>query len=304
MEWNPPTSRPLLRDVIRWPENLRHCSIRTIIIPPDNVVNAIVAVNCGIRRARGQFILPSAIDLLYSDELMVHIASRSLSNEVKYRIDRCDVNREVVRLGTLREQLDYCRENVIKTNGRLPGIVQRILYRGLPKLHTNACGDFQLMARNQWHFLRGYCEDNHIVAHVDSLMSYASHVAGVKEAVFESPMHLYHIDHDFKFNDRIKRVGPYPRLERWLSSLWLSKKALILYYVLVEFMGGGIKSSVNGASVLDSSECRSICREIMSGRHSFILNGDDWGLGREQLEESIICVADWDKGEEGQGQCI
>jgi len=306
IDWNPPPDKPLLKDAIKWPEGLRYCSIRVIIVPSSihqrykysdkTPMNAVVAANCGIRRARGQFVLPGVIDLLYSDELMSYIASKVLRKDERYRVDRCDVNRNVTQFDTLREQLDYCRKNIIRINAQAPRIIQWALYRGLPNLHTNACGDFQLMSRHYWHLLRGYREADLITAHVDSLLSYASCAAGVREVVLKSPMRIYHIDHDDKFNDKIKRAAP---LDGWLSfpfiPAWFSKKMMPLYYGLIGLMGYEIKSSVYGVPTLDSTEYRKMGRDIVAGRRPYIFNDDNWGLGQESLQEFVLSTAEWDK---------
>ncbi len=313
VEWNPPSDKPLLKDTIKWREGLKYCTIRAITVPPSafekyghsciSPSSAIVAINAGIRRARGKFILQGVIGLLYSDELMKYIASRRLKENERYRVDRCDVDKGVVQLSTLvgkgvvrpstlEEQLQYCKKHIIRVDGLPPKIVQWVLYRSLPKLHTNACGDFQLMSKENWHKLYGYCEDSHIVSHVDSLMSYASYALGIKEIVLKSPMNIYHIDHQGKLDERIKRVGIYPRFERWLSSLpmpeGLRNNLVSLYFAILELMGGKIISSIDGVRSLDSSECRRMCREILKGNRSNIFNDENWGLGEECLEEIAV----------------
>ena len=47
-----------------------------------------IAKNVGIRRARGEFVLATNIDVLFSDELMVRIAQRDLRADRLYRCDR------------------------------------------------------------------------------------------------------------------------------------------------------------------------------------------------------------------------
>jgi len=307
VDWNPPADKPPLKDTIKWPDKLRYCTIRVIIVPSSIhqryeysdklAMNAVVAVNSGIRRARGQFVLPGVIDLLYSDELMSYIASKGLSEDERYRVDRCDVNRNVIQYDTLKEQLGYCKKNIIQINAQTPHIIQRALYRGLPNLHTNACGDFQLMSRHYWHLLRGYREADIIAAHVDSLLAYASYVAGVREVVLKSPMRIYHIDHDDKFNDRIKRTAP---LDGWLSFPFIPvrfrKKMMLPYYTLMGLMDYKIKSSVHGVPTIGDTEFRKMCKDIVAGRRSYIFNDENWGLGQESLEELVIDTADWDKG--------
>ncbi|HEX5269647.1 MAG TPA: hypothetical protein VFW33_04125 [Gemmataceae bacterium] len=65
----------------------------------------------------------------------------------------------------------------------------------LPRVHTNACGDFTLMARRHWDELRGYSEFEIFSMHLDSLFLYAAHVGGLEEVVLEPPMRAYHIEH-------------------------------------------------------------------------------------------------------------
>ncbi len=77
VDWNPPADRPLLKDILQWPEHTKYCTIRVLVVPPSihqryehsdkTPMNMIVAINCGVRRARGQYILPCNIDLIYSD---------------------------------------------------------------------------------------------------------------------------------------------------------------------------------------------------------------------------------------------
>ena len=282
IDWNPPIDKLPLKEVVRWPSKLKYCIIRIITVPSKyssgHAMKAIVANNVGIRRARGRFVLPSTIDSLYSNELMMYIASRKLEENKRYRIDRSDVGRNVVQYSTIKERLDYCKENVIKVNTQAPYIVRLVLYHGLPKLHSNACGDFQLMSKHYWHLLRAYAEAESISAHNDTLLSYASYVAGVQEVILESPMYLYHIDHDDKFNDRVKRTTQLPLP-------FVSER---LRHVLTELAGFEVKSSIHGTSVLDSSKCRRMCRDMIAGQRSYVFNDGSWGLGQEVLEEYVI----------------
>ena len=62
-------------------------------------------------------------------------------------------------------------------------------------LHTNACGDFTLAARQHWFDLRGYPEFDLYSMNIDSVFCYAAHHAGAREEVLEEPMRIYHIEH-------------------------------------------------------------------------------------------------------------
>jgi len=308
VDWNPPADKPLLKDIINWSDKLKYCTIRVIIVPLSihqryeyserMPINVITGLNCGIRRARGQFILPSPMDLFRSEELMSYIASRELENDVRYRIDRCDVDRNVVKLDTLKEQLEYCQENIIniKTRPIQPHWWLRWLQGGLPNLHTSACGDFQLMSRHYWHLLRGYCEADIIGTYVDSLLSYASYAAGVKEVVLQAPLHLYHIDHDSKFGDRVTDAKL--PLQDWLSlpflPAWFNQIVFRLYRLFLRFTGYKFRSFERGIPTLSFTDHLKRVGDVVDGKCSYLFNDESWGLGQESLEESIISIAEWD----------
>jgi hypothetical protein len=62
-------------------------------------------------------------------------------------------------------------------------------------LHTNACGDFTLAAREHWFNLRGYPEFDQFSMNIDSVFCYALHHGGAAEEVLAEPMRIYHIEH-------------------------------------------------------------------------------------------------------------
>jgi hypothetical protein len=125
VEWNPPADRPPLAEALRWPREPGPCAVRIIEVPPaihrafrnaDGLaLYQMIAKNVGIRRARGQFILATNIDILFSDELMEFIARRSLKRGEMYRIDRHDVRADVPD-APVDEQLKWCESNLIRVN--------------------------------------------------------------------------------------------------------------------------------------------------------------------------------------------
>jgi len=62
-------------------------------------------------------------------------------------------------------------------------------------IHMHACGDFTLLAREDWFALRGYPEFPIWPMHLDALFCFAAHHSGIREVVLEEPMRLYHIQH-------------------------------------------------------------------------------------------------------------
>lgn len=309
VDWNPPADKPLLKDVLKWPDRLRYCTVRVIVVPPSihqryeysdrRPMNAIAACNCGMRRARGQFILQGAIDLLYSDELMSYIASKNLKSDERYRVDRCDVDRNVLQYDTSKEQLDYCKDNIIRIKAHTPQRRRRIQWtrHDLPDLHTSAAGDFLLLSREHWHSLRGYPETDVIGAYSDGLFCYMAHAAEIKEVILNESMRLYHIDHDDKFNEVIKETRL--PLKNWLSlpflPTWFNNKVMALYRMFLTLTGYKFKSSFHGIPTLHFNEYRKMAKDMVAGRRSYIFNDENWGLGQETLEEFVISTADWDK---------
>jgi hypothetical protein len=128
VEWNPPHDRNPLADALRWPTDTGPCQVRIIEVPPELHARyhhaaalplyQMLAKNVGIRRARGQFIVATNIDIIFSDELVRYLASRRLEKGRMYRIDRTDVMSDVPENGTLDDQLAYCRTHLIRVCAR------------------------------------------------------------------------------------------------------------------------------------------------------------------------------------------
>ncbi len=62
-------------------------------------------------------------------------------------------------------------------------------------LHTMACGDFTLLAREHWWDLRGYPEFDLFSMHLDSVFCFAAHHGGAREEMLLEPLRIYHIEH-------------------------------------------------------------------------------------------------------------
>ena len=128
VEWNPPPDRPRLCDVLQWPPDLGPCEVRFIEVSPELHARyphghalplyQMIGKNVGIRRARGQFVLSTNIDILFSDELAQFLASRRLECGRMYRIDRYDAMAGVPVDAPVDEQLAYSRTHLIRVNRR------------------------------------------------------------------------------------------------------------------------------------------------------------------------------------------
>ncbi len=128
VDWNPPAEKPPLADALRWPADLGPCQVRFVEVPAalhDTFRHGaalplyqMIAKNVGIRRARGQFVLATNIDVVFSHELFAFFAERRLSRGRMYRIDRHDAMQDVPVDGSIDEQLRYCESHLIRINSR------------------------------------------------------------------------------------------------------------------------------------------------------------------------------------------
>lgn len=124
VEWNPPADRPRVADALTWPDDQGWCPVRIITVPrtlhrqfahSDRLpLFQMIAKNVGIRRARGQFVLATNVDILFSDPVMAFLGQRKLLCGHMYRSDRIDVERGVSVEDTNDAQLAYCRTHVLR----------------------------------------------------------------------------------------------------------------------------------------------------------------------------------------------
>jgi hypothetical protein len=126
-------------------------------------------------------------------------------------------------------------------------------------LHTYACGDFTLMAKEHWDAIRGYPEFQMYSMHIDSLGCYMAYHAGAREVILREPMRIYHIEHG-------------------QGSGWTPEGEAKLFGRL----------AAQGIPWLDYRQlCRWATQMRREGR-PLIFNGPDWGLANEDLPETII----------------
>jgi tetratricopeptide (TPR) repeat protein/2-polyprenyl-3-methyl-5-hydroxy-6-metoxy-1,4-benzoquinol methylase/predicted O-methyltransferase YrrM len=216
VEWNPPADRKPLAEVLSLPASHDYCAIRIIQVPPavhQRYAHAaalplyqMIAKNVGIRRARGEFVLATNVDILLSDELFAFIASRQLQRGALYRVDRYDVQKDFSGQATHESRLASCKANTFRINKRngtinLLNDDYHMIYPdqgrlARERLHTNGSGDFQLMHRDHWFALHGYPEFDMYSFHLDSLMCYMAHFGGAQEHSLDPPMCIYHIEHE------------------------------------------------------------------------------------------------------------
>lgn len=276
VEWNPPKDNPRLADALTWVESPKYCRVRIIEVPEEihrQLPNSermplfeFIGKNVGVRRARGEFILATNPDILFSEELIQFLASAKLSSRCFYRSTRYDVQGPVPLDQPVEEQLAYCQQGVTRINGypssfdncfRQRFNLRRILYDCLDYLiwrlryfpydrpFTNASGDFFMMHQSHWHFLHGYPQivgtDSHGLFHVDSFMAYEALFHGLKQIRLSNRLRIYHQEHGRPKN-----------------------------------------------SALFSPEVESTRNRLLKARQPIIFNDETWGLGKHDLPETTI----------------
>lgn len=127
VEWNPPEENPPLAQALKFPKQNGYCSIRIIKIPNEIhrrfkhsekiPLYQMIGKNVGIRRALGEFILATNIDILFSDGLIRYI-KKKLRPGRSYRVDRLDVSSEFPQNSSFDEILEFCSKNVLRTCSR------------------------------------------------------------------------------------------------------------------------------------------------------------------------------------------
>jgi hypothetical protein len=234
VDWNPPADRPTLAEVPDLGSSHEFFRFDVITVPREihaalPLANDIplfqyYAKNVGIRRALGRYILATNVDIILADRLAQRLAARDLEPGRMYRNDRVDTDIGD-QLDTLTPEMrqEACFRNIVQVNtryGTVPAtrFTERIASLPLDELmpllarfingllieldgkkprgpHLTACGDFQLLAREDWARLRGYAELPIHSWHIDSLLAFQADAAGIAEAMLPTDCSVFHIHH-------------------------------------------------------------------------------------------------------------
>lgn len=136
--------------------------------------------------------------------------------------------------------------------------MEGVLYPRL--LHTNACGDFTMLAKEKWLDILGYPELEIYSMHIDSLGCYEAYHAGLKEEILADPMRVYHIEHG---------AGWTPDGEQNLFN-GLTKRG-IGYLTYQDYLDYVAQMRKKGGPLLFNKD-----------------KGDAWGLWDKDLQETVI----------------
>jgi len=126
-------------------------------------------------------------------------------------------------------------------------------------LHTNACGDFTLMAREHWFDLRGYPEFDLFSMNIDSVFCFTAHYGGAREEMLGEPMRIYHIEHG-------------------AGSGWTPEGQAKLFE----------RIAAKGLSFVDNEEVLIWGAQMNKLASPMIFNHDDWGMEKDELPETVL----------------
>jgi hypothetical protein len=302
-EWNPPPERPLLVDTLDLPRTSSHVAILGIVSDPvhhtrfkgagEHGMHSGEAWNVGIRRARGRYILPKASDTFLSSETIARIARRDLDPNTLYRVDRYDVMVPPA-LWSLDGERFLAALETLPAERNAP--IEQLPHWQLRDLHTNASGDFLLMAASWWHQLRGHpADDTTLSLDGDSLVMHAAAALGVKECRWPESCRVYKPRHGHLNNDRISFVWrPWQRgLEAVLAHLGgagLAHRARMAF----DYPRRRVH---NIESVLAPSIERQFVQPASRwarGAPVAATQPETWGLADQSLDTRTLCRAAWE----------
>ena len=116
-------------------------------------------------------------------------------------------------------------------------------------LHTNACGDFTLMTRDDWFRLRGYPEWPIFSWHLDSVLLFAANAQDIQEVALGVRYRIYHIDHS-------------------IGSGWSPQGAVQLFARLDK----------KGIPYLSNDDLLRLQKTFAANPRAAIINDENWGL--------------------------
>ena len=128
-------------------------------------------------------------------------------------------------------------------------------------VHTNACGDFTLMAREHWLDLRGYPEFDLFSMNLDSVFCIAAHHGGAREEMLNDPMRIYHIEHG-------------------TGSGWTPEGQAKLFE----------RIAARGLSFVDNEDVLAWAAQMKRLDAPMIFNHENWGLADFNLKETTPLV--------------
>jgi hypothetical protein len=265
VQYNPPSGKPRIEDALK-DMSLKAFPIRIITVPPaahaqlappsrTGVFAEFIAKNIGIRRAQGEYVLVTNLDIIFSNEMIARLA-QPLDRGTFYRANRRDLNiyaiSETLNADQALALCHTCTDRIWTEYGLLYTSWQRWLKRFLKRpglknifmapifnplkkitsakfVHDGAAGDFLLAHRDVWYEVHGYDQRQVYDLYLDSYILGILVCRGLKQIVLSQP--IYHINH----HQNPTRLGPdFEKFKRDMQSM---AETGIPYYTYPEYWG-------------------------------------------------------------------
>ncbi|MEM1296763.1 MAG: hypothetical protein AAGH89_15465 [Verrucomicrobiota bacterium] len=206
VDWNSPTNS-LLEDVkahLSFRGNLKHIVVSPAMaesfLEGDQEAQRCCEVlgrNIGIRRATGDWIVSTNIDIIMPERKVLVNRFQKLDEGTFYTVARRDVTLEEIAAFHGNDELNYSdfgplQDHLVGRNiGPRAPIPEEI---GDKHSLIDCCGDFQMAHRNVWNTIRGFEERFTGALYTDTnVQKKAWQYGHAPEAIFDLP--VFHIDH-------------------------------------------------------------------------------------------------------------
>lgn len=211
VEWNPPQDQEPLSTII---PSCTDLPIRIITVPNEYHLRIGInrpmaefpAKNVGLRRAKGQFVLISNPDILFSHELVDQLSRRNLADGLVYRCDRYDFDGDGIESVEPRDYMRFALQRIFRLHGMqgqnsLTANIEvstqiPISSYNEKTIHTNGAGDFMLISKATAESVGGFYQGLACAGHHDSVSMLRFVSRGVKQGIFKFPCITLHQDHD------------------------------------------------------------------------------------------------------------
>lgn len=306
VEWNPVVDKPRLSEALQFSQISDFLTIRIIEVPSEihrrykgsdaHPMHVAAAFNAGLFRARGEFSVIRMSDVIWSTQLLEEIANKSLTKGTKYRCTRVDVDSSILDIDNTDS---YSVEKYCESHIKMVMKKMRYHVSGLPPLRLNSDGDFQMISTDCFRELRGYLEiDDVNSANVDGLLEHCAYAAGLGDEPWEN-YRLYKIDHGGSYKNRVlPSVIPfYKYIDRFIPLFLVGPSVIKLARMsgLTRIFYDKSPINARGMKVTTREDYFNQCRRIVSGEEHYVLNSENWGLQDEELRETYLMRATWDK---------
>ena len=208
VDWNSPTHSLLwdIKDNLQLKGNLKH-----FVIPPDaakvltnynehaQLCCEVLARNIGIRRATGDYIVSTNIDIIHPKREDIESIINNSDNNTMFTLSRREVTWDIIKefhggemkfqeWDKLRDYIYINSEERVQSEATVSGDNYSII---------NCCGDFQLAPKHIWNEIKGFEEELIYPLYADTNVQKKSVKHGFNlKAIFNPPM--FHINHGSK----------------------------------------------------------------------------------------------------------